>query len=135
MPSLKPLTGIFLLLATPVLSLPTMLEARDCTTTCGSNCYSSDQVSAALDAGCSYYQDGTTAGDSKYPENYNDYEGFSFGGVSGPYLEFPILESGVYSGGSPGADRIVFNTNCELAGEITHTGASGNDFVGCSGTS
>jgi len=99
MPSLKPLTGIFLLLATPVLSLPTMLEARDYTTTYGSNCYSSDQVSAALDAGCSYYQDGTTAGDSKYPENYNDYEGFSFGGVSGPYLEFPILESGVYSGG------------------------------------
>ena len=37
--------------------------------------------------------------------------------------------------GSPGADRIVFNRDCELAGEITHTGASGNDFVGCSGTS
>jgi hypothetical protein len=99
MPSLKSLTGIFLLLAAPVLSLPTMLEARDCTTTCGSNCYSSDQVNAALAAGCSYYQDGTTAGGSKYPENYNDYEGFSFGGVSEPYLEFPILESGVYSGG------------------------------------
>ena len=99
MPSLKSLTGIYLLLAAPVLSLPTMLEARDCTTTCGFNCYSSDQVSAALDAGCSYYQDGTTAGGSKYPENYNDLEGFSFGGVSGPYLEFPILESGVYSGG------------------------------------
>lgn len=37
--------------------------------------------------------------------------------------------------GSPGADRIVFNSTCQLAGEITHTGASGNDFVGCSGTS
>lgn len=43
--------------------------------------------------------------------------------------------SGVYTGGSPGADRVVFNTNGEYAGAITHTGASGNDFVGCSGTS
>lgn len=45
-----------------------------------------------------------------------------------------IRTSGVYTGGSPGADRVVFNTNGEYAGAITHTGASGNDFVGCSGT-
>lgn len=38
-------------------------------------------------------------------------------------------------GGSPGADRVVFNTNGQYAGAITHTGASGNNFVGCSGTS
>lgn len=37
--------------------------------------------------------------------------------------------------GSPGPDRVVINTSCKLAGEITHTGASGNNFVGCSGTS
>lgn len=37
--------------------------------------------------------------------------------------------------GSPGADRIVFNTAGTLAGEITHTGASSGDFVGCTGTS
>lgn len=36
--------------------------------------------------------------------------------------------------GSPGADRVVFNTNCQYAGSITHTGASGNAFVGCSDT-
>jgi hypothetical protein len=64
---------------------------------------------------------------------YNNYEGFNFP-VSGPYEEFPILENGVYTGGSPGADRVVFNTNGEYAGAITHTGASGNNFVGCSGT-
>jgi len=34
-----------------------------------------------------------------YPHTYNNYEGFSFG-VSGPYLEFPMLESGVYTGGA-----------------------------------
>ena len=39
-----------------------------------------------------------------------------------------------YDGGSPGADRVVYNDNCDLAGVITHTGASGDDFVGCSGT-
>jgi hypothetical protein len=37
--------------------------------------------------------------------------------------------------GSPGADRVIINANCQLAGEVTHTGASGNNFVGCSGTS
>lgn len=37
--------------------------------------------------------------------------------------------------GSPGADRVIINTACKLAGEITHTGASGNNFVGCDGTS
>lgn len=61
--------------------------------------------------------------------------GFNFA-VSGPYQEFPILQNGnVYTGGSPGADRVVFNTNGAYAGAITHTGASGNNFVGCSGTS
>ncbi|OCK81873.1 ribonuclease-domain-containing protein [Lepidopterella palustris CBS 459.81] len=116
-------------------AIPAALQPRQCSTTCGNNCYTDSQINDALDAACGYVQDGSTAGGSKYPENYNDYEGFDFGGVQGPYYEFPILESGVYDGGKPGADRIVLNDNCELAGEITHTGASGNNFVGCSGTS
>lgn len=36
--------------------------------------------------------------------------------------------------GSPGADRVIINTACQQAGAITHTGASGNNFVGCTGT-
>jgi ribonuclease T1 len=65
-------------------------------------------------------------------DRYNDYEGFSFP-VSGPYWEFPILSSHeVYSGGRPGADRVIFNDNGGLAGLITHQGASGNDFLQCS---
>jgi len=65
-------------------------------------------------------------------DRYNDYEGFSFP-VSGPYWEFPILNSHkVYSGGRPGADRVIFNDNGDLAGLITHQGASGNDFLQCS---
>ncbi|KAG0159635.1 hypothetical protein PDIDSM_7157 [Penicillium digitatum] len=62
--------------------------------------------------------------------NHN-YEDFEFP-VSGTYYEFPILRDGeVYDGGSPGADRVIFNDNDELAGVITHDGASGDDFVAC----
>ncbi|KAK7975619.1 poly(ADP-ribose) polymerase and DNA-Ligase zn-finger domain-containing protein, partial [Apiospora arundinis] len=68
------------------------------------------------------------------PHTYNNYEGFNFR-VDGPYQEFPIKTNGLYTGGSPGADRVIINTSCEEAGQITHTGASGNNFVGCSGTS
>lgn len=64
---------------------------------------------------------------------YNNYEGFDLA-VSGPYQEFPILHSFKdYSGGSPGADRVVFNTDGELAAVVTHTGAQGNDFLECDG--
>ncbi|KAL1859143.1 hypothetical protein Plec18170_002258 [Paecilomyces lecythidis] len=115
-----------------VLALPSSLESRDsCVDTCGSTCYWASDISAAQDKGYQLYQSGQTLGDDKYPHQYNDYEGFSFP-VDGPYYEFPILSSyEVYSGGSPGADRVVFNGNNQLAGLITHTGASGDDFVQC----
>jgi hypothetical protein len=116
------------------LALANPLTKRQSSTTCGSNAYSSTKVSAALKAGCNYLQKGKTVGSDKYPHKYSDYEKFTFP-VDGPWYEFPIKESGTYSGGSPGADRVIFNAQCEYAGSITHTGASGNDFVGCSGTS
>ncbi|RBQ65747.1 hypothetical protein FVER14953_12295 [Fusarium verticillioides] len=109
------------------------IESRQSATTCGSTNYSASQVRAAANAACQYYQNDDTAGSSTYPHTYNNYEGFDFP-VDGPYQEFPIKSGGVYTGGSPGADRVVINTNCEYAGAITHTGASGNNFVGCSGT-
>ncbi|OTB08725.1 hypothetical protein M426DRAFT_316745 [Hypoxylon sp. CI-4A] len=102
-------------------------------TTCGSTSYSANAVNQAAQKAYSYYQSGDAP--SGYPHTYNNYEGFSFS-VSGPYLEFPLLSSGsVFTGGSPGPDRVIINTSAKLAGEITHTGASGNNFVGCSGTS
>ncbi|KAI1365980.1 Ribonuclease/ribotoxin [Xylaria arbuscula] len=134
----------------PALAAPVIEERA--ATTCGSTYYTATQVNQAAQKACSYYTAGTTA--NSYPHTYNNYEGFSFT-VAGPYLEFPMLTSGVYTGGtflkitirhnhksmliqltgSPGADRVIINTSCKLAGEITHTGASGNNFVGCSGTS
>lgn len=47
----------------------------------------------------------------------------------------PETSADCFLAGSPGADRVVFNQNCDYAGSITHTGASGNNFVGCSDTS
>ncbi|KAL1984346.1 hypothetical protein VTN96DRAFT_9207 [Rasamsonia emersonii] len=102
---------------------------RDCAATCGSHCYSSDEINAAVQQGYSLEQSGNEAGD--YPHEYKDYEGFNFP-VPGPYYEFPILADGqTYDGGSPGADRVIFNDSGELAGVITHTGASGDGFVQC----
>ncbi|KAI0842198.1 ribonuclease-domain-containing protein [Hypoxylon sp. FL0890] len=117
-----------------VAAIPLVGErAEQAATTCGSTYYSATAVNQAAQRACSDYNSGSAPGG--YPHTYNNYEGFSFA-VSGPYLEFPLLSSGsVYTGGSPGPDRVVINTSCKLAGEITHTGASGNNFVGCSGTS
>ncbi|KAH8703970.1 Ribonuclease/ribotoxin [Talaromyces proteolyticus] len=105
------------------------VRQSSCTETCGSTCYQQSDIDAALNEGYSDYQSGSEAGD--YPHQYNDYEGFSFP-VDGPYQEFPILSSyEVYTGGSPGPDRVIFNEQGQYAGVITHTGASGDDFVEC----
>ncbi|CAG5181370.1 uncharacterized protein ALTATR162_LOCUS9728 [Alternaria atra] len=141
---MKFLTNILLFIAPIALALPTSapteepveiaaVEARQsCYVRCGSTCYTSAQVSTARNAGYNYYRQGDEAGSSNYPHTYNNYEGFDFL-VSGPYQEFPLRTSGAYTGGSPGADRVIFNTAGQRAGEITHTGASGNAFVACSG--
>ncbi|KAK3064069.1 hypothetical protein LTS18_010374 [Coniosporium uncinatum] len=117
-----------------VATIAAPLETRQSATTCGSTRYSYSQVNAAANAACNYVSSGGTAGGSTYPHQYNNYEGFDFP-VSGPWYEFPIKSSGTYTGGSPGANRVIINGYCEYAGAITHTGASGNNFVGCSGTS
>ncbi|KKK20520.1 hypothetical protein P175DRAFT_0493546 [Aspergillus ochraceoroseus IBT 24754] len=124
-----------LLLSSAVAAVPTGenagLKNRDsCAYTCGSTCYRASDVSDAQEQGYSLYQSGETV--HNYPHVYHDYEGFDFP-VSGTYYEFPIMSSyEVYTGGSPGADRVIFNENDEFAGMITHTGASGDDFVQCS---
>jgi len=128
-----PFFSLLALVATTTASaIPVAFEPRDATT-CGSNVYTAAQVSAASQKAYSYYQSGSAPG--SYPHTYHNYEGFTFP-VAGPYQEFPILASHeLYTGGSPGADRVIINTSGQQAGAITHTGASGDNFVGCSGTS
>ncbi|KAI8288083.1 Extracellular guanyl-specific ribonuclease [Colletotrichum sp. SAR11_57] len=109
--------------------------ANDTEISCGQTEYTLTEVRSAADAACQHVEDGTTAGSSSYPHTYRNQEGFDFNGVEGPFVEFPMKTSGVYKGGKPGADRVIINEKCVLAGQITHTGANGNAFVGCEGTS
>jgi len=99
--------------------------------------YSQQNINDAATAALNYYAQGQTVGSDGYPHQYHDYEGFSFS-CSSPYLEFPILTSGTYSGGSPGADRVVIgsissdDSSAQYCAVITHDGQSGNDFGECS---
>jgi hypothetical protein len=104
-------------------------KRSSCFETCGTVCYSQKTINAAVAAGYKLYKEKKENGN--YPHTENNYEGFDFN-VTGPYQEYPVMSSFVaYNGGSPGADRVVFNTKGLLAGVVTHTGASGNDFVQC----
>ncbi|KAJ9652947.1 hypothetical protein H2198_007815 [Neophaeococcomyces mojaviensis] len=106
-------------------------KRESCAATCGTVCYYQSTINTAVSNGYSLYKSGKEQGSSDYPHTYNNYEGFDFG-VSGPYQEYPIMNNfKAYSGGSPGADRVIFNTQGNLAGVVTHTGASGNNFVSC----
>ncbi|SPO04350.1 related to Guanyl-specific ribonuclease F1 [Cephalotrichum gorgonifer] len=138
MVSLK--TIVFASLAALAAANPIGLEKRQGTggitsVTCGSNRYTVSQLNAATSRGCQLYASGQTVGSNNYPHTFNNREGLPLE-TSGPYQEFPILKSGsVYNGGSPSTDRIVFNPSyngaCVYVGAITHTGASGNNFVSC----
>lgn len=76
------------------------VAVRDEPAVCGDVEYTASQVSAAMDAACEHFQDGTTVGSNDYPHTYNNYEGFDFKGLDGPFQEFPIMEDGdVYTGG------------------------------------
>lgn len=104
-------------------------KRQSCAETCGNVCYYQTTIDAAVAAGYKLYQEGKEKGG--YPHTYNNYEGFDFN-VTGPYQEYPVMSDfKAYDGGSPGADRVVFNTKGTLVGTVTHTGASGNDFVEC----
>lgn len=66
--------------------------------------------------------------------DHSDYEGFDFSDYcNGPYAEYPLkTSSSGYTGGSPGADRVVYDSDDgTFCGAITHTGASGTNFVQC----
>jgi len=93
----------------------------------GCNCagtkYSETDIDNAI-------QEAQSGGADDYPHQYHDYEGFSFT-CSSPYYEYPMEAGDTYTGGSPGADRVIYSTGGDFCGCITHTGASGDDFLEC----
>jgi hypothetical protein len=86
----------FLALVATTIAVPVQLEPR-AEATCGSQYYSATQVNAASVRACNHFRAGTEV--SGYPHRYNNYEGFRFNGLTGPYQEFPILPGGLYTGG------------------------------------
>ncbi|KAK8108904.1 ribonuclease-domain-containing protein [Apiospora sp. TS-2023a] len=122
-----------------------VLVERDqsCAYTCGSNCYQQKDIDQAVKTGYGLHQQSQTLvtdqcapripylGSSKYPHQYKNFENFNFPS-SAPWYEFPILSSAkIYTGGSPGADRVIFDNKGKLDSLITHSGAKGNNFVNC----
>ncbi|TFY78334.1 hypothetical protein EWM64_g5679 [Hericium alpestre] len=92
---------------------------------CAGRSYSSSNIADAIDRA-----EGKGGGD--YPHQYHDYEGFSFPSCKGEFFEYPIERSGVYTGGSPGADRVIYDKDDDFCACLTHTGASSEDgFVEC----
>ncbi|KAK3297107.1 Ribonuclease/ribotoxin [Chaetomium fimeti] len=125
-PALLSLVTVLSVSAAP---LHAEVEARACAFTCGSVCYESSHINAALNKGYSLHLDGDDI--NNYPHRYNNYEDFDFP-TPGPWYEYPIMSShSVYNGGSPGADRVVFDGDGNFDLLITHQGASGNAFVAC----
>ncbi|PYH48309.1 RNase Ms,minor [Aspergillus saccharolyticus JOP 1030-1] len=121
---------VLVLLATGLVVATENAARESCAYYCGNTCYWASDVSAAQAKGWSLLEEGKTVDD--YPHVYRDDEGFDFP-VAGTYYEYPILSDyKVFTSGSPGTDRVIFNDNDELAGLITHTGASSYDgFVQC----
>ncbi|KAH9944182.1 ribonuclease T1 [Epithele typhae] len=91
---------------------------------CAGTSYSSQDISEAIEEA----EDG---GASDYPHQYHDYEGFSFPSCSGKFFEYPLEQDNVYTGGSPGADRVIYDEDSNFCACLTHTGASNDDFLEC----
>ncbi|KAK0498810.1 guanyl-specific ribonuclease C2 [Armillaria luteobubalina] len=100
------------------------------TVTCGPNSYTPAKVQGAITDGYGHLNSPI----NKYPHQYKNYEGLTMRCTGKVYNEFPILPSGLYTGGSPGADRVVFDNSGAYCTVMTHTGApTTNGFVACKG--
>jgi len=72
-------------------------------------------------------------GASDYPHQYRDDEGFDFPTCRGEFFEFPLESGGkVFTGGSPGADRVIYDEDGDFCACLTHSGESDDGFAECS---
>ncbi|KAI5856998.1 Ribonuclease/ribotoxin [Tricharina praecox] len=134
---------MYFLTALAVLTLLASTASAAVTGVTGANCngyvFTKAAVQAAANEALDHLVSSSTVGDNDYPHQYNNYEGFSFNsGCAPPYYEFPLFKSSLYTGGSPGADRVVIGSrsgsSAKFCDVITHYGASGNAFLMCANT-
>ncbi|KAK4198929.1 putative guanyl-specific ribonuclease [Triangularia verruculosa] len=149
LPALVTLLSVVAVSAAPVstdVEAAPALQERACAYTCGTVCYQTSHITAARNKGHQLRLAGQNISQSpflirgavninqasdSYPHRYNNYEGFNFP-TPAPWYEYPIMKTyAVYNGGSPGPDRVIFDSNGAFDKLITHTGASGNAFVAC----
>ncbi|KAJ7649020.1 guanyl-specific ribonuclease C2 [Mycena polygramma] len=124
---------IAVVVATVALASPAGRALPSGNVECGSNTYTVSEVSAAVSAGFAHRSD--PIGSDSYPHQFFDDEGLDLFCSGSTWSEYPILAGGkTYTGGSPGADRVIFNTAGTYCAVVTHTGASSEDgFVSCRG--
>ncbi|TFK86150.1 ribonuclease T1 [Polyporus arcularius HHB13444] len=96
-------------------------QSRGCV--CGGTSYTRGDIANAIDEA----EDGGASG---YPHQYHGYEGFDFPSCSGEFL-YALERNRVCTGGSPGADRVIYDSSGDFCACLTHSGASGNDFLEC----
>ncbi|RDB29527.1 Guanyl-specific ribonuclease Po1 [Hypsizygus marmoreus] len=98
-------------------------QASGCT--CAGRAYTASDIARAVTKA----EGGVTSG---YPHQYHNYEGFSFPMCSGTFYEYPLKTGSAWSGGSPGADRVIYDQTGDVCSCLTHTGApTTNGFVEC----
>ncbi|KAJ1305606.1 hypothetical protein OPQ81_000603 [Rhizoctonia solani] len=133
------LSALALAVPTPTIEIPDLIK-RTITgsegATCGRNVFTASDVEAAASAAVSHIAEGSQIGRNKYPHRFNNREGLQFqGDCQKPFYEFPIFKSHIYTGGSPGPDRVVIGSvngeDAVFCGLMTHTGAGGNNFLQC----
>ncbi|TFK36891.1 ribonuclease T1 [Crucibulum laeve] len=84
-------------------------QAKACT--CAGRRYSATDIANGI-------KKAEGGGASDYPHQYHDFEDFPFSTCSGEFFEFPILSGSTYNGGSPGADRVIYDQRGDFCGEV-----------------
>ncbi|CAE6475549.1 unnamed protein product, partial [Rhizoctonia solani] len=113
-------TFVVLALSALAVAVPTHIETRDLVkrtisgaqgVNCGKAQFSASEVQTAAEAAASRVAEGSQVGRNKYPHRFNNREGFEFlPDCNAPFYEFPIFKSKVYTGESPGPDRVVIGS-------------------------
>ncbi|KAJ3554608.1 hypothetical protein NP233_g12385 [Leucocoprinus birnbaumii] len=99
---------------------------------CASVQYSGADVEAAMVQG-NKTNPSPVFGGRGYPHRFGNREGVKLPYCdSKEYVEYPLKQGKAYTGGPPGADRVIYSTKNAFCGCITHTGATQrNGFVAC----
>ncbi|KAG9125326.1 hypothetical protein FRC07_008087 [Ceratobasidium sp. 392] len=133
------LAGLALAIPTPIKSSSVQKRAISglADASCNEISFTADQIAAAASEAVDHIARGTDVGNNNYPHVFNNRERLTFNeGCKSPFFEFPLFTSKVYTGGSPGPDRVVVGsvngTDAAFCGVMTHTGApQRNGFILC----